>query len=407
MDIEARVVKPMLNITKKALAEVLVRLESSCSLDVKQYESATWYGNKIPGIAPHAEERDNIALDETDRPDWQSLDKVEYCGVSVVSRAKVVMFESLGGYHRPEARKAMVFTEYYRPLKYPNSRNLVYTINFMRHHFIKSPRKNKKAEIPGSVALLGSRVYDTDNYYHFWVDVIADIWYIRHNLPDAELPEYYLVPFANLKWQWEILKICGLDEGQVIPYTKYNIVSPKKLVLPIRDKGVANLPPWLSLALYDISGWTPRQEEGERWIFISRADASRRRVANEAAVRERLVSEGFEVHTLDGLSIKEQQSLFASAAIICAPHGAALTNLVWCRPGTVIIDLLSENHLPPCFKELSEQNGVIYYPYICQQVAGEEAGIRGDILISDQQINSVLKVVARHAVPRAPVGHPS
>ncbi|HSP32281.1 MAG TPA: glycosyltransferase family 61 protein [Halomonas sp.] len=380
---------------KKIIAKILVGVEYACSTDLKKYSKSAWYENKIPEVEP-VEIFTAANLLEPTQSDWKTYNRIEYSGVSIVSMIKIVMFESLNGYHHQQARKAMVCTEHYRPFKYPYSMNMVYTFKFMRH-ILKLLNKKKKGVVAGSAALLGNRVYDNTNYYHFWVDVISDIWYLKNNIPASEFPDYYLVPFAGLDWQWDILNTCGLSENQVIPYDRYDFISIEKLIIPIRDKGVANLPSWLSRAIHEMSSWSPKGEKKERLIFISRADANRRRVVNEAVIRERLLNEGFEVHTLVGLSLREQQYLFASASIICAPHGAALTNLVWCRPGAIVIDFLSENHLPPCFKELAEQNGVIYYPYICQQVEGKEEGLRGDIYISDQQVDSVLNVVVQHA----------
>lgn len=379
---------------KKVVAKALVGLEYFFSTEPRGHSSSLWYESKIPEVN-HVEIPDVVNSPGLKKSQWNTYDKVKYSGVSIVSKIKVVMLESSDGYYHQRARRAMVCTENYRPFKYPGSKNMVYTLKFISY-FLSSLNKRKKEVVPGSVALLGNRVFDNTNYYHFWVDVMADIWYIKRNLPCSEMPDYYLVPFAGLNWQWDIMKTCGLSEKEVIPYDKYDVLSIEKLIIPIRDKGVANLPAWLSLAIHEMSNWLPKVEQSERLIFISRGDASRRRVANETILRERLINVGFDVHTLAGLSLSEQQHLFASATIICAPHGAGLTNLVWCRRGAVVIDFLSENHLPPCFKELAAQNGVIYHPYVCRQIEGNEAGMIGDIYISDQQIDSVIEVVSNH-----------
>lgn len=385
---------------KEAITKVLVRLENSISTEPKKYSPSLWYDNRMPEAA-HVEISLATNVPALTQSHWKIYDKVEYSGVSIVSKVKVVMFESLDGHHHPLARKAMICTKHYRPFKYPDAKSINYTFTFM-NRFLKSLKKRKKGVVTGSAALLGNRVYDNTNYYHFWVDVIADIWYIKNNVSASKIPDYYLVPFAGLDWQWDILETCGVSESQVIPYDRYDVLSFEELVIPIRDKGVANLPTWLSRAIHEMSGWSPKADKNERLIFVSRADASRRRVVNEDVIRERLINEGFEIHTLAGLSLREQQNLFSTASIICAPHGAALTNLVWCRPGAVVIDLLSENHLPPCFKELAEQNGVLYYPYICRQVEGVESGLRGDVYISNSQIDSVLEVIFKYS-PENPV----
>lgn len=389
--IEALAMKLVIGITKRVIADALLGLERLLSANPKTYKFSSWHEDKVQENS-HKKISALVSPSDYIQADWQVIDNVEYSGVSIVSNVKVVMSPSLGGYNHSKARKAMVFTTHLRPFKYPNSRGIDYTFKFI-FNILKIINKPKKGMIPGTVALLGNRVFDVANYYHFWADVIADIWYIKNNIPCAELPDYYLVPFAGLEWQWDILDICGVRKNQVIPYDRFDVIDSEKLVIPIRDKGAVNLPGWLSHAIHEISGWSSEDNNNKRLVFISRADARHRRVINESVIRERLVNEGFEIHTLDGKTIREQQHLFASSSIICAPHGAALTNLIWCRPGTIVIEFLPENYLPPCFKKLAEQNGIVYYPYICRIDESEGPEYLNNIYISNNQVNTMLKVI--------------
>ncbi len=43
---------------------------------------------------------------------------------------------------------------------------------------------------------------------------------------------------------------------------------------------------------------------------------------------------------LEGLSLAEQISLFSSADVIVAQHGAALSNLIWARPETCVVEIV-------------------------------------------------------------------
>jgi hypothetical protein len=44
-----------------------------------------------------------------------------------------------------------------------------------------------------------------------------------------------------------------------------------------------------------------------------------------------------------------------------APHGAGLANLMFCRPGTRILQLYSPNYVNPMFWYMSNQVGLNYY----------------------------------------------
>ena len=60
-------------------------------------------------------------------------------------------------------------------------------------------------------------------------------------------------------------------------------------------------------------------------------------------------------------SVAEQASVFASSEVIVAPHGSGLTNLLFCRPGSKVIELFSHTYVNPCYWVLSNSVGLDYY----------------------------------------------
>jgi hypothetical protein len=97
-----------------------------------------------------------------------------------------------------------------------------------------------------------------------------------------------------------------------------------------------------------------------RRLYIRRG-VTRRKVLNEDDVIELLEPAGFEPLTMDGRSVREQAALFASADVVVATHGAALANLVFCRPGTVVIELMGTNTASTLFAKLSWRRGLDYH----------------------------------------------
>jgi capsular polysaccharide biosynthesis protein len=96
-----------------------------------------------------------------------------------------------------------------------------------------------------------------------------------------------------------------------------------------------------------------------RRLYVCRG-VPRRRVLNEDDVLELLEPAGFEALSMEGRSVSEQAALFASADVIVATHGAALANLVFCRPGTAVIELMGTNTASMLFAELSWGRGLDY-----------------------------------------------
>jgi hypothetical protein len=95
-------------------------------------------------------------------------------------------------------------------------------------------------------------------------------------------------------------------------------------------------------------------------LYIRRGVA-RRRVLNEQNVFAVLEPAGFTAVTLGGRPVCEQAALFANAEVVVASHGAALANLVFCRPGTTVIELLGPNTATAAFARLAWRCGLDYH----------------------------------------------
>ncbi len=79
-----------------------------------------------------------------------------------------------------------------------------------------------------------------------------------------------------------------------------------------------------------------------RQLYIRRGKKTRALV-NEAAIEEMLIDQGFETVAIDDLSFWVQVKLFAASDIIVMPTGAAVTNVIWCMPGTRVLILTSDH----------------------------------------------------------------
>ena len=81
---------------------------------------------------------------------------------------------------------------------------------------------------------------------------------------------------------------------------------------------------------------------GRRKVFISRQFTGMRRILNEEALREALRQRGFEIIVLEKLPLAEQMAVFAEADVIISPHGAGLTNVIFCNAGTLLIEIFPD-----------------------------------------------------------------
>lgn len=92
----------------------------------------------------------------------------------------------------------------------------------------------------------------------------------------------------------------------------------------------------------EIGIWKAAKQPGRR-LYVTRANAAARPLANEAELVDLVVTHGFEVVDPGKLPFAEQIALFASASIVMGPHGAGLTNAAFCDGDATLIELRALN----------------------------------------------------------------
>ncbi|MGL5062809.1 MAG: tetratricopeptide repeat protein, partial [Microcoleus sp.] len=96
-------------------------------------------------------------------------------------------------------------------------------------------------------------------------------------------------------------------------------------------------------------------------IYISRSKCSYRQVINEDRVIEILSGFGFVSVLLESMTFGEQIALFSRAKVIVAPHGSGLTNIIFCSPGTKVIELTSPNYIRHYYWAIGQQLDLAHY----------------------------------------------
>ena len=128
-------------------------------------------------------------------------------------------------------------------------------------------------------------------------------------------------------------------------------------------------------------------------LYINRSKAAHRRVANEDDVIRALATVGFKNVSLESLSIPEQVRLMAKTEIVVAPHGAGLTNIAFCSPGTKILEILSPNDISVVFWSLATQMQLDYYYLLGTRLpASNVSKYEEDILVDIDAMMQTLKL---------------
>jgi capsular polysaccharide biosynthesis protein len=105
---------------------------------------------------------------------------------------------------------------------------------------------------------------------------------------------------------------------------------------------------------------------GKRRIYIQRLGS--RRVQNADEVENFACANGFTIYRLEEVSEEAQITLFQEAEFVLAPHGAGLSNLLFCAAGTKVIELSPDVEFRPWFWIIAEKLGLSYSVLPCRMV---------------------------------------
>ena len=146
--------------------------------------------------------------------------------------------------------------------------------------------------------------------------------------------------------------------------------------LALPDEAVAHFPPdnyweWPPVdraaadrlaGVFDRLYGAAARAAGPPRLYLSRAGARIRTPRNEEALAAALAGEGFETFTASDTNHPDQIARFRAADTVVAVHGAGLTNLLFCRPGTQVIEIFPGNFVKSPYWMLARRLGLGYRP---------------------------------------------
>ncbi len=230
-----------------------------------------------------------------------------------------------------------------------------------RHH---EPRK-----IHGRAIVIGAK--GAHNFYHWTTDIIPKLLLLEASGYVIQSSDYIVVSRADADFALQLLKCFGISADQIVQTeTSSPYIEADELVVPfLNNKMGYTMGQWLPAALRNKMG-VDKPVNGNRKLFINRDPAaSAGRTLKNSSVAEAFFEDcGFEVMYPEKLTVVEQAQLFSSASVIAGVHGAGFANIVYCSPGTKIIEFYGA-HIAPCYWLISALAGYDYYQHPCEVAA--------------------------------------
>ena len=225
--------------------------------------------------------------------------------------------------------------------------------HFYTEDFYKSfVNKKNDFKVIKDCVVLGSS--PSDNYFSNLIHFLPRIFFINDN-------KVKLIIHRNLSNKFRelihtICKIRGinlsfifLDDGfynfnnSSIPEF-FNINKSIKILKYFLDKIIDNI----------------KVPEFKSKINIKREDANYRKVINEADLINKLRMRDFDIINPQHFKILEQMKIFSNAELIMTPHGSNLSNLIFCKKKTKIIEIrprlnnLYEKNISTRYKNIAD-----------------------------------------------------
>ena len=263
-----------------------------------------------------------------------------------------------------------------------------------------TPRLKKK--VKGSVISLLAGGGANNNYFHWLYDVLPRLG-ILEDTKEKIKPDYYLIPNNKHSFQEETLNLLGISPNKLLLSNNYRHFSFDEIYITDHPYNLTNntsidhenIPYW-------ISDWLKKKFlikkniEAIRVnkIFIDRDDVdpkrnSNRRISNENELRDFLKKENFDFIKLSEISFLKQINIFYNADIIVGLHGAGFANLSFCKSGTKVVEIRS-NETRKIIESIAKNNNLNFNAlnYNPEKLSDKQNGV---IKVSLDELEKAIK----------------
>lgn len=230
-----------------------------------------------------------------------------------------------------------------------------------QHQVFQTEKLPPLQPIQGRVAVLSG--LSGNVYFHWMVDVLPRLELLRQSGIDFDQIDWFLVNSQRASFQRETLTRLGIPEFKILESDQFPHIQAQQLIVPSFPGYMGWLQPWAidTLRRWFLPGSYHSTVDYPERIYISRGDARYRRILNEDEVIEMLRPWGFVIVQLESLSFSQQVALFAQAKVILGSHGSGLTNIVFCQPGTQVIEWVSPHYNRHYYWVISQYLGLKHY----------------------------------------------
>ncbi len=231
-----------------------------------------------------------------------------------------------------------------------------------------------------------------NNYFHWMFDILPKIKIVQSGYGLKTIDYFYMPKLKN--FQKTIFKILKIKKVKFIDSNKYKHIAANTVIVPEHPwyfkgkvfKEANFLPKWIIDYLKASFLKKKGHKSKIKKIFIDRSESTYNhcKLINNHEIMQMLKKKDFKSIQVGKIKFIKQINLFRNAKIIIGPHGAAFTNLLFCKPETEIIEIKPKNR-PNNYRVISKVNNLKYKQFISSTIPKNRSLI-GDMYIDPKKI---------------------
>ena len=252
--------------------------------------------------------------------------------------------------------------------QYRNSKNS----NIKKNFIFKNGVNRLKKKFNGKIISIISGGAAKHNYGHWLFDSISRLLIIlkKKKLKDFD---YLYVPSYRYNFQKETLRYLNISSKKIISSEKNKYIEGNEIICTNHpfDHRFNKISKSITKIIRNtfLKFGKKSKIKNYKKIYIERDYSKlnlkgdlfkykdRRILINNNEVKNYLKKKGFKIYKFNSLSFADQINIFSKANIIISMYGAELSNLVFCKKGTKVIEIKNDKKLND-FKNISKLCGL-------------------------------------------------
>ena len=253
----------------------------------------------------------------------------------------------------------------YPPASFQHAKNKLVSAKFNPVLNIGTTKIKKKYK--GTVLSLVQGA-STENYFHWLLDILPKIKICFEKYSLNKIDYFYLSDLTIS--QTESLKYLGIKNKQILNSKIHNHIFADKIIFishPWYNRGKFHdqsykLPKWIISWIRSYFLKYKKEIKSSKKIYLDRSESkySHCQIINDKELKNYLIKKNFKTVKLSKLSFAKQIFMFWNAECIIGAHGAAFSNLIFCKPKTKVIEFKPFNHPGKNYQRISEINRLNY-----------------------------------------------